>query len=126
MGAKLNCASTTASPFCAVKVCLSQSHFTGKERDAEQGNDYFGARYYSSSMGRFMSPDWSAKVMPVPYAKLENPQTLNLYAYVGNNPLTRTDADGHCWPQWLCKKVESAFVNVLSLGIYAADRVYLS
>jgi RHS repeat-associated protein len=31
--------------------------FTGKERDAESGNDYFGARYYSSSMGRFMSPD---------------------------------------------------------------------
>ena len=38
-------------------------------------------------MGRFMSPDWSAKLMPVPYAKLDNPQTLNLYAYVGNNPL---------------------------------------
>jgi hypothetical protein len=46
-------------------------------------------------MGRFMSPDWSAKVEPVPYAKLENPQTLNLYAYVGNNPLTRRDLDGH-------------------------------
>ena len=31
--------------------------FTGKERDSESGNDYFGARYYGSSMGRFMSPD---------------------------------------------------------------------
>jgi RHS repeat-associated protein len=31
--------------------------FTGKERDAESGNDYFGARYCASSMGRFMSPD---------------------------------------------------------------------
>jgi RHS repeat-associated protein len=31
--------------------------FTGKERDTESGNDYFGARYYSSSMGRFLSPD---------------------------------------------------------------------
>src|ERR1700726_1320401 len=61
-------------------------HFTGKERDAESGNDYFGARYYSSAMGRWLSPDWSAKVMPVPYAKLGDPQTLNLYAYVGNNP----------------------------------------
>jgi RHS repeat-associated protein len=69
--------------------------FTGKERDAESGNDYFGARYYASSMGRFMSPDWSAKVMPVPYAKLGDPQTLNLYAYVGNNPLSRTDPTGH-------------------------------
>ena len=69
--------------------------FTGKERDAESGNDYFGARYYASSMGRFMSPDWSAKVMPVPYAKLDDPQSLNLYAYVRNNPLSRIDADGH-------------------------------
>jgi RHS repeat-associated protein len=71
-------------------------HFTGKERDFESGNDYFGARYYGSSMGRFLSPDWSAKVEPVPYAKLDDPQTLNLYAYVGNNPLSSVDADGHC------------------------------
>jgi RHS repeat-associated protein len=69
--------------------------FTGKERDTESGDDYFGARYYASSMGRWMSPDWSAKVMPVPYAKLDNPQSLNLYAYVGNNPLIHVDADGH-------------------------------
>ena len=68
---------------------------TGKERDAESGNDYFGARYYASSMGRFMSPDWSAKEEPVPYAKLDDPQSLNLYAYVRNNPLSRVDADGH-------------------------------
>ena len=68
---------------------------TGKERDSESGNDYFGARYYASTMGRFLSPDWSAKVAPVPYAKLDNPQTLNLYAYVGNNPLNRTDPTGH-------------------------------
>jgi RHS repeat-associated protein len=73
----------------------TEHHFTGKERDAESGNDYFGARYYASTMGRFLSPDWSAKAEPVPYAKLENPQTLNLYAYVGNNPLIRTDPTGH-------------------------------
>ncbi len=46
-------------------------------------------------MGRFMSPDWAAKVTPVPYAKLDNPQSLNLYAYVGNNPLSHIDPDGH-------------------------------
>jgi transposase len=51
---------------------------TGKERDAESGNDYFEARDCSRAMGRFMSPDWNAKVAPVPYAKLDNPQTLNL------------------------------------------------
>jgi hypothetical protein len=46
-------------------------------------------------MGRFLSPDWSAKVMPVPYVKLDNPQSLNLYSYVWNNPLSRNDPDGH-------------------------------
>jgi RHS repeat-associated protein len=70
-------------------------HFTGKERDAESGNDYFGARYFASSMGRWMSPDWSAKIKPVPYSKLDDPQTLNLYAYLRDNPLAGVDADGH-------------------------------
>jgi hypothetical protein len=31
----------------------------------------------------------------VPYAKLDNPQTLNLYAYVRNNPMELVDTDGH-------------------------------
>lgn len=74
----------------------TEHHFTGKERDAESGNDYFGARYYASSMGRFLSPDWSAKYEPIPYALLGDPQTLNLYAYVRNNPLSKNDPDGHC------------------------------
>jgi RHS repeat-associated protein len=71
------------------------SIFTGKIRDTETGNDYFGARYYTGSVSRFMSPDWSAKAEPVPYSKLDDPQTLNLYAYVGNNPLSRVDPNGH-------------------------------
>jgi len=71
--------------------------FTGKERDTESGNDYFGARYYASSTGRWMSPDWSARPTSVPYASLPYPQSLNLYSYVQNNPLSRTDSDGHCW-----------------------------
>jgi RHS repeat-associated protein len=67
----------------------------GKERDTESGLDYFGARYYGSSMGRWMSPDWADNPEPVPYAELSNPQTLNLYSYVENNPLRSRDADGH-------------------------------
>jgi RHS repeat-associated protein len=74
----------------------TEHHFTGKERDTESGNDYMFARYYNSATGRFLSPDWSAKVQPVPYAKLDDPQSLNLYSYVRNNPLSRVDADGHC------------------------------
>jgi RHS repeat-associated protein len=71
------------------------SRCTGKERDGESGNDYFEARYYSSAMGRFMSPDWGG-ASPVPYASFGDPQTLNLYSYMRNNPLGGTDPDGHC------------------------------
>jgi hypothetical protein len=45
-----------------------------------------------------MIPDWSARPVAVPYAVLGNPQTLNLYSYVGNNPVSHADADGHCYP----------------------------
>jgi hypothetical protein len=47
-------------------------------------------------MGRYMSPDWSSGPEPVPYASLGDPQSLNLYSYVRNNPLSRSDEDGHC------------------------------
>jgi RHS repeat-associated protein len=71
--------------------------FTGKERDAETGLDYFGARYFSAAQGRFTSPDWSTNPQPAPYASLTDPQTLNLYGYVRNSPMARADADGHCF-----------------------------
>ncbi|MBZ5537620.1 MAG: hypothetical protein LAO31_16810 [Acidobacteriia bacterium] len=69
--------------------------FTGKERDAESGLDYFGARYYGSNMGRWTSPDWSLLPVPIPYADLRNPQSLNLYSYINNNPILAADPDGH-------------------------------
>ena len=71
--------------------------FTGKERDAESGLDDFGARFHASALGRFMTPDWDAKPVTVPYAKFGDPQTLNLYSYVENDPVNRADADGHQW-----------------------------
>ena len=75
-----------------------RSRCTGKERDAESGNDYFEARYYESSMGRFMSPDYADEddgPMSIPYYNPSNPQSLNLYSYGRNNPVTNTDSDGH-------------------------------
>ena len=66
--------------------------FTGKERDFESGLDNFGARYDSSSLGRFMSPD------PTPESiRLDNPQTWNRYSYVLNNPLELVDPSGELW-----------------------------
>ena len=70
-------------------------HFTGKERDIESGLDYFGARYYGSSMGRFLSPDWTEDPSAIPYGDTSNPQSFNLYSYAGNNPVANSDDDGH-------------------------------
>ncbi len=64
--------------------------FTGKERDSESGLDHFQFRSYSSTMGRWMSPDPSQLY----YADPANPQSLNLYSYVLNNPLKFIDPDG--------------------------------
>ena len=101
---------TTNSTVCASNARFSPSRFTGKERDTESGNDYFGARYYSSAMGRFMSPDpyninlikqgMEAGGLPAEaaesffYGFLENPQNLNQYNYVRNNPLRLVDPTG--------------------------------
>jgi RHS repeat-associated protein len=80
--------------YCSTPVAQNYK-FTGKERDTESSLDDFGARHYSSTMGRFMTPDWSREPDPVPYADYENPQTHNLYQYVENNPLNARDPDGH-------------------------------
>jgi RHS repeat-associated protein len=64
---------------------------TQKERDNETGLDYFGARYYSPTQGRFTSVD------PENYqamGDLSAPQSWNAYTYVNNNPLVRVDPDG--------------------------------
>jgi RHS repeat-associated protein len=82
--------------FCST-ITDQKFKFTGKERDSESGLDMFGARYYASSLGRFMIPDWAAKPTSVPYANFGNPQSLNLYGYVANNPTTLGDPDGHCF-----------------------------
>lgn len=64
--------------------------FTSKERDTETGLDYFIARYYTSTQGRFTSIDPAN----IKLKTLINPQDLNRYAYVSNNPLKYIDPDG--------------------------------
>jgi len=77
-------------------TCTQNNYkFEGKERDTETGNDDFGARYYSNRFGRWLSADWSSVPVAVPYANLSNPQTLNLYAMVSDDPESFADLDGH-------------------------------
>ena len=63
--------------------------FTGKERDSESGLDYFGARHYASSLGRWVSPD-----KPFADQHAANPQSWNLYSYTRNNPVAFVDPNG--------------------------------
>jgi RHS repeat-associated protein len=70
-------------------TCPQNYKFTGKERDSESGLDNFKARYDSSNLGRFMSPD-----PLLSSGRPGNPQTWNRYAYALNNPLSSTDPTG--------------------------------
>jgi RHS repeat-associated protein len=108
-------------------VQFSRSLFTGKERDTESGNDYFEARYYNSAMGRFMSPD-----RPGDQQK-EDPQSMNLYSYVRNRPLTSTDPTG----RFECKgdssfcgasevaafKLKMASFDIWNPNMYALEKI---
>jgi len=67
----------------------SSQQFTSKERDAETGLDYFGARYYSGAQGRFTTPDPLLNS-----GRPWEPQTWNRYVYTRNNPLTFIDPTG--------------------------------
>jgi RHS repeat-associated protein len=60
-------------------------NISSKERDAETGLDFFGARYMSSAQGRFTSPD------PKMFPHDTDPQSWNKYSYTRNNPLRYVD-----------------------------------
>ena len=59
--------------------CPPTHKFTGKERDTETGNDYFGARFYASNLGRFLSGDPVSQISPRA-AMVSNPQRWNAWA----------------------------------------------
>ena len=58
--------------------------FTGKERDTETGYDYFGARYYLSLLGIWLSPD--------PF--IDKNVGISSYAFCSWNPINRLDPNG--------------------------------
>jgi RHS repeat-associated protein len=66
------------------QVQQKRYRYTGKERDDSSGLSYYGARYLAPWLTRWISPDSAGAV-----------DDLNLYVYVGNNPLKYTDPTGY-------------------------------
>lgn len=74
----------------------SEYRFTGKELDGETGLHYFGARYYDSGTGRFMSVDPLIS-LSIPGSDVRNGMralTQSTYSYAGANPARFTDSSG--------------------------------
>ncbi|NOT96522.1 MAG: RHS repeat-associated core domain-containing protein, partial [Nitrospira sp.] len=100
--------------------------YTGKELDASSNLYFYEARYYHAVFGRFVSPD---TIVPYP----RDPQNLNRYSYVRNNPLRYTDPTGHemennsvvgsgheAWTelfQWQIEETLTSYANPSSQGV---------
>lgn len=83
--------------------------YTGHRADASDGLIYMRARYYDPGTGRFLTPD---TIVPDVY----DPQTLNRYAYVSNNPINYTDPTGH-WKFKLRNFLAAPFIGIPAFNI---------
>ena len=84
----------TESPTPGTPATCDPTHrFTGQELDPESGLYYYGGRYYDQEISRFISPD--------PYVQEpDDPQNLNRYTYVLNNPQGYVDPNGQFFFQF--------------------------
>ena len=83
---------------------LSRYSYTGRELDTDTGLMYYRARWYQPVQGRFMSED------PVGFSS----GTLNIYSYVGNNPVSFNDPNGLWETKAHERIIDSAFKNCLN------------
>jgi RHS repeat-associated protein len=88
--------------------------FTSYDRSASTGLDYAVNRHYDSQQGRFIQVD----PIGMGATSLENPQTLNLYAYCGNDPINHTDPSGLFWGK-LFRGIGKVVATVLKWGAAA-------
>lgn len=81
--------------------------FTSYDRSATTGLDYAVNRQYDPRQGRFTQVD----PLGMAAASLADPQTLNMYSYVGNDPVNRVDPDGQFWGA-LFRFIAGLFTNL--------------
>jgi len=87
--------------------------FTGQRLDDETGLYFYNARYYDPEVGRFTSPDSFIQTA-------SDPQTLNRYSYVRDNPLTFTDPSGHFFFAFIIPFIIGAFTGAALGAGFAA------
>ncbi len=83
------------------------NRYTDQVLDEETGLYYYNARYYDPELGRFIQPD---TIVPDP----GNPQALNRYTYVNNNPLKYVDPTGHFWEAIIVGVIVGAAIGAAS------------
>jgi RHS repeat-associated protein len=94
--------------------------YTGEQMDTSTGLVYLRARYYSSYLNRFVSPD---TIIPDP----AQPQKWNLYTYVLNNPANRTDPSGLCEAEdWECWAVYNQIVQEFPSLPVEFEKMYIT
>jgi RHS repeat-associated protein len=94
--------------------------FTGQRSDNYTHLIEMGTRWYDPQLNRWISPD---SIVPQP----GDPQNLNRFSYVLDNPVRHRDPSGHCIPEVNCpgdrKQTQSSDVTVTKrvLGYYDPD-----
>ena len=102
-------------PLAGVLAQTTNYRYTGQELDPSSGLYYYGQRYYQPEVGRFTQPDPVLKNLNDPRALkqqtgqdleqlLSNPQALNEYGYVQNNPVKYIDEEGEWFKEFMTGK----------------------
>jgi RHS repeat-associated protein len=99
----------------SANVSTTNRRFTSYERSAQTGLDYAINRHYDAVQGRFTQVD----PIGAGASNLADPQSLNMYAYCGNDPINRTDVNGLFWGwlKGLAKRVYNATVHALITAV---------
>lgn len=109
-------ATSWAAPLAALSSQATTRGFTGHEQLDDLGLIHMNGRVYDPVLGRFLSAD------PIVQSPGE-PQTLNRYSYVGNNPLSRVDPSGYGWLSKVWNAITGAVKSIVSAVVNVVKEV---